>query len=153
MRKLLHFDTPRDPYDADATLVWCFDARFSLPLRKFLKRSGIANADVIRIAGGAKSLADPSAEAARAFIADQIRTSVRLHGSKRIILMLHSDCGAYGGLANFGGDERFEADSLARDLQHAAAYVRQSVPNVPVECCFCNFEGVWAAGEKAVTGA
>ena len=153
MRKLFYFDVPREHYQADATVVWCFDDRFSIVLKKFLKRNGIANADVIKVAGGAKSLADPGAETARAFLADQIRASVQLHGSKRVILMLHSDCGAYGGLANFGADPRFEAESLARDLAHAAAYVRQNVPDATVECCFCDFEGVWALEEEAVKTA
>jgi carbonic anhydrase len=41
------------------------------------------------------------------FVLEQIRKSIRLHGTRRVILMVHSDCGAYGGLAEgFRGDAR-----------------------------------------------
>ena len=65
----------------------------------------MVNSDPIKIAGGAKVLASPEREADREFVLDQIRKSMRLHGTRRVILMVHSDCGAYGGLAGgFAGD-------------------------------------------------
>jgi hypothetical protein len=50
--------------------------------------------DPIKIAGGAKCLASPEPESDREFVLDQIRKSMRLHETKRVILMVHSD-GAY----------------------------------------------------------
>src|SRR5277367_2883673 len=98
MRKVFHFDSPREKYHCDAAIVWCFDNRFELGFRKFLHKIGVNYSDPIKIAGGAKSLASPTQESDREFVLDQIRTSMRLHDTKRVILMLHSDCGAYGGL-------------------------------------------------------
>src|SRR5205085_9727642 len=95
MQKVFHFDSPRERYHCDAAIVWCFDNRFELGFRKFLKRVGVANSDPIKIAGGAKSLASPEHESDREFVLEQIRKSIRLHGTRRVILMLHSDCGAY----------------------------------------------------------
>ena len=104
MQKLFHFDAPREKYQCDAAVVWCFDNRFDAGFRKFLKRIGVYNSDPIKIAGGAKSLASPDHEGDREFVIEQIRKSIRLHGANRVVLMLHSDCGAYGGLAGgFGG--------------------------------------------------
>src|SRR5438309_10012585 len=105
MVKLFHFEAPRDKYRCDATVVWCFDNRFEVGFQKFLKRIGVHYCDPIKIAGGAKSLASPARESDREFLLNQIRLSIRLHGAERVVLMLHSDCGAYGGLAEgFGGD-------------------------------------------------
>ena len=59
MRKLFHFDSPREQYHCDASVVGCFDNRFEAATRKLLKRIGVMHPDPIRIAGGAKSLAGP----------------------------------------------------------------------------------------------
>ena len=99
VKKVFHFDAPREKYHCDAAILWCFDNRFELGFRKFLKRIGVVNSDPIKIAGGAKCMASPDHEADREFVLDQIRKSMRLHGTRRVILMVHSDCGAYGGLA------------------------------------------------------
>jgi len=143
MKKVFHFEAPRDPYIADAAIIWCFDNRFELGFRKFLKRIGVVSSDPIKIAGGAKNLASPAREMEREFLLEQIRTSMRLHATRRVILMLHSDCGAYGGLATFGGDAAKEAAHHERELRLAAASVRKAIPDLDVEGYFVNFEGVW----------
>src|SRR6202035_3579602 len=117
MKKVFHFDAPREKYHCDAAILWCFDNRFELGFRKFLKRVGVANSDPIKIAGGAKCLASPDRESDREFVLEQIRLSIRLHCTRRVILMVHSDCGAYGGLAEgFGGDARAEAEHHLAEL-------------------------------------
>src|SRR5579862_6465636 len=146
MKKVFHFDSPREKYHCDGAVIWCFDNRFELAFRKFLKRIGIVNSDPIKIAGGAKCLASPEHETDREFVLDQIRKSMRLHGTDRVILMLHSDCGAYGGLAGgFGGDARVEAERQHCELRRAAANLLAAVPGITVECYFVDFEGVWEA--------
>src|SRR4029077_1704842 len=121
MKKVFHFDAPREKYLCDAAVVWCFDNRFELGFRKFLKRIGVVNSDPIKIAGGAKCLASPELESEREFVLEQIRKSMRLHGTRRVILMLHSDCGAYGGLADgFAGDAAAERAHHHGELRRAA---------------------------------
>jgi hypothetical protein len=144
MKKVFHFDAPRDKYHCDAAIIWCFDNRFDLGFRKFLKRNGVINTDPIKVAGGAKSLASPEQESDRLFIVDQIRKSMRLHGTQRVVLMLHSDCGAYGGLAGgFGGDARKEALHHEEELQKAAEYLQGEIPELEITKYFVDFEGVW----------
>ena len=143
MKKVFYFDTPRAHYESDAAIVWCFDSRFHLGFAKFLKRRGISNSDVIKIAGGAKPLASPASDAEREFVLNQIRTSMRLHETKLVILMLHSDCGAYGGLEAFHGDADAEAAHHEAELRRAAEYVRGIAPGIEVQCYFVDFEGVW----------
>jgi hypothetical protein len=145
VRKVFHFNAPRERYQCDAAIIWCFDNRFDLGFRKFLKRIGVANSDPVKIAGGAKSLASPDRESDREFVLEQIRKSIRLHGTRRVILMLHSDCGAYGGLADgFGGDARAEAEHHQEELRRAAAILRNAIPGIEVDEYFVDFEGVWS---------
>jgi carbonic anhydrase len=145
MKKLFHFDSPREKYECDAAIVWCFDNRFDLGFQKFLKKIGVQHSDPIKIAGGAKTLASPERESDREFVLDQIRKSIRLHNTKRVILMVHSDCGAYGGLAHgFGGDTRAEFAHHKVELEKAAAFLEQSIPGIQVDAYFVDFEGVWA---------
>jgi hypothetical protein len=116
-----------------------------LGFRKFLKRIGVAHSDPIKIAGGAKCLASPELETDRNFVLEQIRTSMRLHNTKRVILMLHSDCGAYGGLPAFGGNAETEAKHHQRELARAAANLLGAIPGVEVQGYFVDFEGIWDA--------
>jgi hypothetical protein len=146
MKKVFHFDSPREKYHCDAVILWCYDNRFELAFRKFLSRIGIVHSDPVKIAGGAKSLASPEHESDRDFVLDQIRKSMRLHGTKRAILMLHSDCGAYNGLAaGFGGDPRAEAENHHRELRRAAETLQKAIPGIAVSAYFVDFEGVWEA--------
>jgi carbonic anhydrase len=146
MKKVFHFDAPREKYQCDAAILWCFDNRFELGFRKFLKRVGVANSDPIKVAGGAKCLASPDHESEREFVLEQIRKSIRLHGTRRAILMVHSDCGAYGGLAGgFGGDARVEAEHHHAELRRAAENLQKAIPGVEVDAYFVDFEGVWSA--------
>jgi carbonic anhydrase len=145
MKKVFHFDAPRGQYQCDAAILWCFDNRFELGFQKFLKRIGVVHCDPIKIAGGAKSMASPEQESDREFVLEQIRKSMRLHGTKRVILMLHSDCGAYGGLANFHGDVRAEALHHQQELHRAAANLFQAIPGLEIQGYFVDFEGIWDA--------
>ena len=144
MEKVFHFDAPRERYHCDAAIVWCFDHRFNLGFTKFLKRLGIVNSDPIKIAGGAKSLSSPARESDREFVLEQIQTSIRLHGTKLVILKMHSDCGAYGGLAAFGGDAGAEALHHEQELRRAAEYLRKEIPGIALQAYFVDFAGVWA---------
>ena len=145
MQKVFHFDCPRELYVSDAAVVWCFDNRCNLVLGKFLRRLGIEKSDRIMVAGGAKCLASPDqGDPDREFVLKQIRLSIALHQTRRVVLMLHSDCGAYGGLAAFGDDARVEAEKQAQELRKAAAALRGVFPELQVESYFVDFEGVWA---------
>ena len=145
MQKVFHFDTPREnySYQADAAVLWCFDKRFDLVLRKFLKRIGVRHVDSIQLAGGAKNLSSPESESNRDFAIDQVRKSMRLHGTKRVILTLHSDCGGYGGLAAFHHDANAERLHHQQELQRAVVYLSQAIPGLEVQGYFLDFEGVW----------
>ena len=156
MKKVFHFDSPREHYECDAAIVSCFDDRFQLAFAKFLKRRGIFRTDYIKIAGGAKILASAADSASgREFVLEQIRISMRLHATKRVVLMVHSDCGAYDGLAGgFGGDARAEAEHHEGQLRRAAENLQAAIKGVELQAYFVDFEGIWAvtlpAGQKVI---
>jgi carbonic anhydrase len=145
VRKIFHFDSPRERYKCDAAVVWCFDNRFELLLQKIVKRLGLRYYDPIRIAGGTKYLASPEQEFERQFVLEQIRLSIRLHETKTVILMLHSDCGAYGGLAAFENDPQRESENHRQEMHRAAQYLTEQIPGLNVRAFFVDFEGVWEA--------
>ena len=153
MNKAFHFDSPRERYRCDAAILWCFDNRFELVLRKLVKRLRLAYYDPIRIAGGTKCLASPDKESDRHFVLDQIRISMRLHETKTAILMLHSDCGAYGGIAAFEGDAAREAEHHCQELQRGAEILRSEIPELTVKTYFVDFEGVWEPGSAGALAA
>jgi len=112
--------------------------------RKFLKRIGVIYPDPIKVAGGAKCLASPEGSADCEFVLDQIRKSIRLHQTTRVILMVHSDCGAYGGLEEaFDGDRERELQHLRDDLKRAIAHLSKAIPGLKIDAYFVDFEGVW----------
>lgn len=143
MRKILHFDSPAEHYHCDAAAVWCFDQRFDAAFRRFLKRLHLNHCDQIRIAGGAKCFASPENEAEREFVLGQIETSIRLHATELVVLMVHSDCGGYGGLARFAGDTDAERTHHASELAKAAEFISRKLPGIAVRSFFLNFDGVW----------
>jgi hypothetical protein len=143
MRKIFHFDSPADPYVADAAVLCCFDHRISQTVRKFLRKQNIERPDMIIVAGGAKTLASPRNDFEQDFILEQVRMSIRLHQTKRVLVMSHSDCATYGGLAYFKGDRAAEAEHHRSELHRAAQLLTSNFPDISVEPYFVKFDGVW----------
>ncbi|HUZ93139.1 MAG TPA: hypothetical protein VNG29_04055 [Candidatus Paceibacterota bacterium] len=142
MEKILSFESGKEHYEADAFIAWCFDDRFS-PLLAELKK-GFGHSDDEKFAGGAKELAssDPSAHL------DQIRKSILLHKTKRVVLMVHMDCGAYGGSKKFNNNHKAEQDYLASELNAAEQNVKKEFPDIEVEKVIADFDGLYKIDPK-----
>jgi len=134
MEKAFHFDSPAEVYKADACVLSCFDYRFILAIRKFLRRRGLGAVDHIQIPGSAKALAAPDRESDRDFVLSMVCASVRLHASERMLILGHNECGAYPGAS---------PETVAADVARAAEIVRAAEPSLTVECYFCDFDGVY----------
>jgi hypothetical protein len=134
MDKLFHFDSPQEVYTADACVISCFDARFDVALRKFLKRRGIFTYDNVRIPGSAKSLAAPECPGDLDFVLRMIRTSIRLHRPACALIVAHNDCGAY---------PETPVEVVATDVVRAAEVIRTNMPSLPVEGYFADFDGMY----------
>ena len=149
MRKIFHFDSPAAPYVADAAVLCCFDHRIGTVVRKFLKKQGIERADMIVVAGGAKTLASPRNDFEQDFILEQVRMSIRLHQTKRVLVMSHSDCATYGGLAHFKGDRQAEARHHRGELLRAGELLAANFPGISVEPYFVDFDGIFAVTDAS----
>ena len=134
MEKLFHFDTLAETYKADACVVSCYDARFDLVLKKFLKRRGLNLIDHVKVAGSVKGMVSPGNAADREFLLRMIAISRRLHHSSLVVMTGHEDCGAYGGAG---------ADVITADLAKAREVLLAAEPSLTVECYFAAFDGVY----------
>jgi carbonic anhydrase len=143
MKKIFHFDSEPEAYVADAAVLCCFDQRIRLVTNKFLQRKGILRPDMIIVAGGAKTLASPRNDFERDFILEQIRLSMQLHKATRILVMSHSDCATYGGLAAFNGDTQTEAVHHKSELRRVVQLLNARFPGLQVEPYFIKFDGIW----------
>jgi hypothetical protein len=138
-----HLMVNLDPshYTADACIVWCFDNRFWPAFLGFVKEKNLAHFDPVFIAGGAKSLAAPEKPEDRDFVLRQIEKSIALHKAAKIILMTHSDCGAFGGLIGFGNNKEAEFARHQEVLGEAKKAVAAKFPNLPADAYFFHFGG------------
>jgi len=149
MDRVYYFDSPPEPYVADAAVLTCFDQRIRQVVNKFLQRRGILKPDMIVVAGGAKTLASPRNDFERDFILEQVRMSILLHKTTRMFLMSHSDCATYGGLAAFGGDRDKEKGHHALELHRGAQLLKTNFPELDVERYFVTFEGIFSPEKPA----
>lgn len=143
-RIVLKFDSPLDHYDADACVIWCFDDRFSALLDKFQEGQGYKHCDVVKIAGGIQSFAADSAPEVEEFLLGQVRKSRELHRTPKVVLMVHRDCGGYGGSKSFGMDKAAEYSELKSDLEKTEAFLRANLgDSVLIEKYIADFDGLY----------
>lgn len=133
MEKIFHFDSPREVYVADACVITCFDARFETAIQKFLKRRGILLFDHVKIPGSVKPWAKEGDSDADVLLR-ALRTSIRLHRPRRVVLIAHNDCGAYPGVP---------PEVVAADAAAAAKFLRAAEPSLEVEAYFADFDGIY----------
>ena len=128
-------------YRADACVVWCFDNRFTSLLGAFMKKQKLRHVDLVKIAGGAKDIASPSRASDRAYLLKQIAASIRLHRTRKIILMAHKECGAYDGTR----DKNF----YVRELHKARGIVLRYFPDADVSVYFADFRELRKIEQKS----
>lgn len=134
--------TALDHYTAQAFVLRCFDDRFWKAFKNFLKAQGLHRIDPESVAGGAKVFASPEQESDRDFMLRELEKSMRLHHTSRVMLFTHSDCGAYGGLARFGGDEEGQFEFHQGELAKAKTAVLEKFPDITVETYFIDKDGI-----------
>lgn len=108
-----------------AFVATCIDFRIQKTVEEWLNKNvGERQYDRVAWAGGILDLDG---------ILKQLAISVRLHSVKKVILMNHEDCGAYGETGNF---ERHKAD-----LSSAAKKVQSLYPALTVETYYVHLDG------------
>jgi carbonic anhydrase len=112
-------------HNCDAFAVMCMDFRFQRYFDEWLlKNLGHGNYDRVSFAGGVKSWD---------IIFSQLEISKRLHHSKKVVLINHEDCGAYGA--------EDSPERHASDLRNAREKVLQAFPDSEVLLLYCRLDG------------
>jgi len=141
MERIIAQEVPEGHYTADICLIWCFDARFSPLLDEFSKQ--FSHVDLVKVAGGAKGIADREDSVGQDFLLRQIEGSIKLHQTKTVGLMVHANCGAYG--KSFPSKEE-EAAFYGGELGKAKSVVEQFLASqnmkADVECYLADFKGL-----------
>lgn len=116
-------------HTAQAVVLRCIDFRFVREAAACLRSLGFDGSyDDVAVAGGVKNLADPYDASDPDFIYRQIAIARKLHGVTDVVLMNHTDCGAYGGRATFSSDAE-EHDRHVKDLKRAQEMVEHRFPD------------------------
>jgi len=111
----------------EALIVHCMDYRLQRYLNDWLdKNPGVGNYDRIAIAGGVLDIYP---------ILKHIELAVRLHTIRKVILVNHEDCGAYGPAGTF---ERHKADLIEAERKIHALYM-----NLMVEKYYLKLDGAF----------
>jgi len=139
---LFTFPSSLDHYTAEAFALRCFDDRFSGAFREFIRKKGFQHIDLESVAGGLKILASPEKESDQDFMLRELEKSIRLHRTRCALLFSHHDCGAYGGLARFGGDRDVELSFHLSEHEKAISIVCKRFPGLRVETYFIDGEGI-----------
>jgi len=93
------------------------------------ERKLMNNCDEVSLAGASKELVDGN-EAVQELIFKQIAISAGLHQAETVILLHHSDCGAYSAY-QFADAEAEKAKQL-EDMAKAAALIKARFPEMVV---------------------
>lgn len=111
----------------EGILITCIDFRFQKIINNWISKNIRPKIfDRVSLAGTVKNL-----EA----ILDQIDIAVRLHHIKKVVLINHEDCGAYGAEST--------PEKHAQDLKNAASQIKEKYPDLEVETFYLHLDGTF----------
>ena len=128
-------------HQCKACLVYCMDFRLHDSLANFFAEQQLVGpgADIIRVAGAIKSLAQPKESRDREFLLEMLSVSYDLHRVRQFYLINHEDCGGYG-LEDVPDSEE-ELAIHRDDLKAAGTLVKSRFPDVEVLTYFMWMNG------------
>ncbi|MBI2020565.1 hypothetical protein HYS94_04055 [Candidatus Daviesbacteria bacterium] len=114
-------------HTAEALVVSCIDYRLQEAINNWISKNFSPKTfDRVALAGGVKNLDT---------IMGQIDIALRLHHIKKVILINHEDCGAYG--------EAGTPQKHAEDLRNAKAKAQEIYPELEVETYYLHLDGTF----------
>ena len=114
-------------HNCDACIVTCIDFRLQENINNWLKENFPPKSfDRVAFGGGVKELDK---------ILSQIDISKSLHSIKKVVLLNHEDCGAYGE----GGNKKKHAE----DLSKAKEIILKKYPDLEVETFYLHLDGTF----------
>lgn len=116
-------------HNCEAVIVTCIDFRFQQYINEWISNNFEPRSfDRVAVAGGVKN---------QEGILKQVEISKRLHHIKKVVLINHEDCGAYG--------ETDTAEKHAEDLKNAAVKIKNQYPDLEVETYYLHLDGTFEA--------
>jgi len=104
-------------------ILHCIDFRLGPAVKGWLEKEGLlGDCDIVSVAGATKDFAFPLS---------QLELSNRLHATSTVILMNHTDCGAYGGRAAFDSDDA-ETETHFSAMDAAKKALLEKLPDLEV---------------------
>lgn len=114
-------------HKAESIIVTCIDFRLQEAINNWIAQNFAPKTfDRVSLAGGVKNLDQ---------ILTQIEIAKRLHHIKKVVLINHEDCGAYG---EEGAEEKH-----AQDLRDAKSKIKEQFPDLEVETYYLKLEGTF----------
>ena len=114
-----------------ALLLHCVDYRLLTKEADYMSGLGFqSDFDDVGISGSAKNLVDPYDATDPEFTLRQIEISRKVHGIKTVVVMNHTDCGAYGDGTFTSADE--ERARHLRDLRGAKSMIEHRFEDLKV---------------------
>lgn len=112
---------------AESLIVTCIDFRLQSAINKWISENlKEGSFDRVALVGGVKNLD---------VIVGQVKIASDLHHIKKVILVNHEDCGAYG-------NESTPAKH-ASDLRAAKSKINELFPNLEVETYYLHLDGTF----------
>lgn len=119
-----------DNHNCDLLIIRCMDFRFQGCVKELMSKEGVSSADEISMAGGAKAVIDN-----RECVLKMIDIFKNSHHGKKIAILSHRDCGAYGGSKNFASPAE-EKLKLLEDLDLAKSTIKESFGDIEINTYF-----------------
>lgn len=114
-------------HNCQALVITCVDFRVQEYINEWIAKNFAAKTyDRGAFAGAAKSLKT---------ILSQIEVSHKLHHIKKVILINHEDCGAYGVLGH--------VDHHIRDLHQATKALKERFPDLEIQTYYLHLDGTF----------
>lgn len=108
----------KNVHSCEAVVLTCIDFRFWRETVEFVEKElRVEDFDFPSLPGSAKAINDCVEEEDLALSC--IGVSCDLHHAKKIVIVNHEDCGAYGGSAKFGNDQKKEQEFHEEELRKA----------------------------------
>ena len=115
----------------------CIDFRFQEPLKEFLNKDYKGNYDLVCLAGSVKNFVSGGGADKETFL-KQVKISKDLHHIKKVFLINHQNCGAYGAELQSGSPEEIEKHH--RDLLAVREELSVFFPDLQFSLFFVQFE-------------
>jgi len=110
-----------ESHECEALVITCMDFRFHEKTVQFIRDSlGITTFDLLTSPGAAKTVNS-----------DVVGLSKKLHGIKRVVIVNHATCGAYG-----ISDPQEDLETQSKDLKKADAVLGDIFPDLSFQLFF-----------------